>query len=77
MALYLHAGEQASGESQQSQKNLLQSLSSLLKLMVKDQGLEDTQEQLLSALYQVTTSVTEVKMVQNNFDHLVKKYDEV
>ena len=64
MGLYIHADGQPG-------------LKSLLSLLIKDMGLKFTKKQLLSVLYQTTTSMEDVKFVTNTFPELVEEFDEV
>ena len=60
-----------------SKSLMSQSLSSLLLLMVKDQGLEATEKQLIECLYQVATSENQIRAIKKKFPRLVEKYDEM
>jgi len=70
MGLYLHAGGPGLTLP-------LESLSSLLKLMINEQGLKVTEKALLAVAYQAATNVSEVKLVTETFPKQVKEFDEV
>ena len=60
-----------------SKSQMSQSLSSLQLLMVKDQGLEATEKQLIECLYQMATSENQIRAIKKKFPRLMEKYDEM